>query len=167
MARGPGWRRWLVAVLATAALAGCAGPGDDAPHSGDSVITAALITPPGAEAGSAWRSDMSRQLERQEMVARTSAEWGELWRRSGHAAPRSLPGDRMAVAVFLGSRVSGGYAIAIDPTKTRQDENGALLVGYHEQVPGPEAVVAQGQTAPFTVVLLPLESRSVRFARLP
>ncbi|CAK0744979.1 Protease complex subunit PrcB family protein [uncultured Gammaproteobacteria bacterium] len=166
MVQRPGWKWWLVGAATALALAGCAGPGEQAVHLGDSVITAALATPPGAEAGSAWRSDISRQMERFETTARTPAEWADLWRRSGHAAPGSLPGEHMAAAIFLGTRVSGGYTITIDPAEVRKGDDGVLLIGYREQVPGPEALVAPGQTSPFTVMILPLEPRQVRFVRL-
>jgi len=80
-------------------------------------------------------------------VARTPQEWQALWRR--HAGDRPAPkvdlGTRMVVAVFLGSRSTGGYRAEVTGTK---QEGGTLIVEWREQRPDPRDIVAQVITSP-------------------
>lgn len=109
--------------------------------------------------GGVWQGDRSLAAERAYVTARTAGEWSDLWARVGEPAPSSLPGDRMAVAVFLGPRDTGGYAVSIDRA---QAAGGDLVVGFHERVPGPAQAVALSQTSPYAVRLLPrVEGKTV------
>lgn len=110
------------------------------------------LVPADAAPGTYWRGDHSQAFERAYVVARSPQDWAELWARVGDPAPAPLPDDRMAVAVFLGPRDTAGYAVTIERAELR---DGALLVGYRERVPGPAQAVAQMQTSPYAIRLLP------------
>ncbi|CAO3417584.1 protease complex subunit PrcB family protein [Azospirillum endophyticum] len=120
------------------------------------------LLPAQAEAGTVWQGDHSSAAERAYVVARDPGEWTALWARVGEPAPASLPGGRMAVAVFLGPRDTAGYGVAIDSV---QQTGSDLVVGYHEMVPGPALPVAQMRTSPYAVRLLPSAAGTPKFVR--
>ncbi|MBP2228310.1 hypothetical protein J2847_001592 [Azospirillum agricola] len=120
------------------------------------------LLPAEAAPGTYWQGDRSLAAERAYVVARSDQDWSELWARVGEAVPSSLPGDRMAVAVFLGPRDTAGYSVSIDRARTME---GGVQVGFHERVPGPEQVVALTQTSPYAVRLLPRVEGKATFQR--
>ncbi len=120
------------------------------------------LLPADAAPGTYWQGDRSQAFERAYVVARTQQEWTDLWSRVGEPAPADLPGDQMAVGVFLGPRDTGGYGVAID---TVRQDGGDIVVGYHEHVPGPAQAVAQMQTSPYAVRLLPKAAGATKFQR--
>lgn len=120
-----------------------------------------LRTPAGAERGTAWQGDISAVTERWETVARTSDEWRSLWSKVGLPAPDSLSGDRMGVAIFLGARTSGGYAVSLEAPEA---SGPGLVVPYRETVPGPNDPVGQTPTAPFAIRVVEARPGAVSFA---
>ena len=120
------------------------------------------LLPADADPGTYWQGDRSQAYERAYVVARNPQDWSDLWARVGEAAPGSLPGDRMAVAVFLGPRDTGGYGVSIDSARA---SGGDIVVGYRERVPGPAQAVIQMQTSPYAVRLIPLVSGAAKFQR--
>ena len=132
----------------------------------------APVAPPAAVA-SEWRpvqmetlnADMMSGVDRAEqVVVRTDAEWQTLWRR--HAPGRTPPtvdfAQRMVVAVFLGSRPSGGYQAEITGVQT---DGSTLVVQWRERRPAPGQVAAQVMTAPAHIVTLPRHPGEVRFEK--
>jgi VWFA-related protein len=110
-------------------------------------------------------NDMMSGVGRAEqVVARTADEWQALWRR--HAPGRPVPAvdfaKNMVVAVFLGSRPSGGYQVEI--TRVRSDGT-ALIVEWAERRPGPDQMAAQVITAPAHIVAVPRHAGDVRFEK--
>jgi len=107
---------------------------------------------------------MSQIEEPKQAVARTPAEWTALWRQ--HAGDTALPkvdlGSRTVVAVFLGTRMSAGYAVEI--TGTRQDK-GALIVQWRERRPEPGMVTAQVLTSPAHIATIPKFAGEIRFEK--
>jgi hypothetical protein len=99
------------------------------------------------------------------VVVRDAAAWQKLWH--GHAPNRALPAvdfsKEMVVAVFLGSRTTSGYDVAIQGTR---DEGGALVVLYRETAPARDAMTAQVLTAPYHVAVVPARSGDVRFEKM-
>ena len=69
----------------------------------------------------------------------------------------------MVVAVFLGSRKTSGYDVAIQGTR---DDGGALVVDYRETAPARDAMTAQVLTAPYHIAAVPARSGDVRFERM-
>lgn len=126
------------------------------------VAASRSLLPADAAPGTYWQGDRSQAFERAYVVARTPQEWEDLWSRIGEPPPAALPDDRMAVGVFLGPRDTAGYGVAID---TVRQDGADIVVGYHERVPGPAQAVAQMQTSPYAVRLLPKVTGAAKFQR--
>jgi hypothetical protein len=98
-------------------------------------------------------------------VVRDAAAWKALWQR--HASDRELPAvdfsKEMVVAVFLGSRTTSGYDVAIQGTRV---DDGKLVVDYRESSPPRDAMTAQVITAPFHIAAVPARSGDVRFEKI-
>lgn len=108
-------------------------------------------------------SDTMSGVDRAEqVVVRTDSEWQALWQR--HAPGRTRPtvdfSKEMVVAVFLGSRPSGGYQVQITGVRSEGD---TLVVQWREARPGPGQVAAQVLTAPAHIVTVPRHAGQVRF----
>ncbi len=99
-------------------------------------------------------------------VARTDADWTQLWQ--DHAAGRPKPAvnfsKEMVVGVFLGSRPTAGFSVQI--TRVSVD-HGTLVVEYHETRPRPDAITAQVLTSPFDLVTVPQFTGDVHFKSVP
>jgi hypothetical protein len=111
-------------------------------------------------------SDMMSGIDQaQQAVARTATEWEALWRR--HAPGRQAPpvdlAKNMVIAVFLGSRSSGGYQVQITGVRREGD---ALVVQWAERRPAPGMVAAQVMTAPSHLVTVPRHAGEVRFEKV-
>ena len=142
-------------------LGGCAGGDPVDPGMGTGV---GLRPQAGAETDTAWQGDRSNAPERTELTARTPEEWDRLWARAGVPAPIPLPGDQIAVALFLGPRTGGGYAVSLDPAILK---DGAMVVPYHESVPGPDDSAAPPTPSPFAIRLIDAQAQSVTFVLAP
>ena len=110
------------------------------------------------------RDTMSQVESPRQIVARTQAEWVALWRdHAGAASPPVVDlATRTVVAVFLGSRSTGGYAVEI--TGTRQ-QGPALVVQWRERRPAPDQVSAQVITSPAHIVSIPQFAGEIRFEK--
>jgi hypothetical protein len=100
----------------------------------------------------------------EQLVARTAAEWQTLWQRHapGRPAPAVDLAKNMVIAVFLGSRPSGGYGVEITGIRT---DGTTLVVQYAERRPAAGQVAAQVMTAPAHIVSVPRQTGSVRFEK--
>ena len=100
------------------------------------------------------KGPMSQIDSARQSVARSAGEWSTLWTQ--HAGDRARPAvdfnREMVLAVFLGTRSSGGYAVEIVGAR---EEGGALVVTYRESRPQPGTVAAQVLTSPYHVVAVP------------
>ena len=101
-----------------------------------------------------------------EMAARTPAEWGALWKRHGGAEPAAAVdfANAMVVAVFLGTRPTGGYSVEILAVRR---EAGAVIIEYAERVPSADVIVTQALTSPFHIVAMPKQEGALRFRQIP
>jgi hypothetical protein len=111
-------------------------------------------------------SDMMSGIDRpQQVVARTSDEFQLLWQR--HAPGRPAPAvdfaKSMVVAVFLGSRPSGGYQAEITEIST---EGNVMVVQWAERRPGPGQLAAQVMTSPSHLVTVSRHQGEVRFEKV-
>ena len=108
---------------------------------------------------------MSQIEEPMQAAARTPAEWSALWRK--HAGDTALPkvdfASRTVVAVFLGTKPSGGYVVEI--TGTRQ-EKGVTIVEYREKRPRRDQVAAQVITSPAHIAVIPKVGGEIRFEKV-
>lgn len=101
--------------------------------------------------------------ERSVRVARTDEELEALWadvyafQRPAPPVPEVDLASSMVVAVFMGARPSGGYAIEIVDVSARAataDENAEVLVRVRETLPADGDPVTMATTSPFHVVVV-------------
>ncbi len=89
-----------------------------------------------------------------QVVARTQKEWDALWRL--HAGDKPAPkvdfAARTVVAVFLGSRSTAGYRVAVTGAAA---EGGTLVVEWREERPNPRDILAQVMTSPAHLATVP------------
>jgi hypothetical protein len=151
--------------------------GKDAPAAQDIEIRvrpapqprAAVAPPPAAPAPVAVvgvaRGPQSGRDAAGQVVARTEAEWAELWASLPikRAAPKVTFESTMIAAVFAGTRPTTGYSVEIVGVVRDGD---ALVVRYVERAPAAEALVAQVTTTPFAVAGVPMFAGPVRFERV-
>jgi uncharacterized membrane protein len=109
------------------------------------------------------RGEGSRITDARRHVARSEAEWGELWH--AHAGPElPLPpvdfGSRMVAAIFAGERPTPGYDVAI--AATRRD-GAALVLVVTERHPPAASLAARIIASPFHIVTVPRFDGDVRF----
>lgn len=97
---------------------------------------------------------------------RTEADWKTLWgeiHRRQHQ-PTPLPTVNFhrweVVAVFLGTRTSGGYRVSIRRMENTPTER---IVFYHETVPPPGSLQTQALTQPFAWRAIPRGDKPLRF----
>src|SRR5262245_25034990 len=107
---------------------------------------------------------MSNVDSKREVVARTDQEFAALWKSHNFdkPAPKVDFSKEMVVAVFMGSRPTGGYAVEIVNASVR---NGALVVGYRETSPGPGTITAQILTSPYHIAAVATRSGDVKFEK--
>lgn len=104
--------------------------------------------------------------DRAAIVVRTLEEWRQVWERHTTLRlpqPEKPPVDfdrEMVIAVFLGDRSTGGFAIEITRIKQRVD---GLHVRIEETAPPQDALVTQGFTSPYHLVRIGRLDRPVTF----
>ena len=101
--------------------------------------------------------------EASEMVIMTQKGWKGLWTWLEEEPLASLRFDDskdMAVAIFLGTRLTGGYRIVLLSVK---EEAGVYVVNYMESEPG--GLVTQALTTPYMITLLPKTDKKVTFKK--
>lgn len=124
-------------------------------------VAASAQTPRTIEKGDQSNVDAAKQV-----VVRDAAEWRKLWQQ--HAPDRPLPpvdfAKESVVAVFMGSRPTAGYSVAILSTT---EGGGALIVRYRETRPSPGAIAAQVLTFPYHIVAIPKSTApNVKFEKV-
>lgn len=108
------------------------------------------------------RETMSQVDVPEQAIARNPAEWAALWRRHAPSGPPPAVdfASRTVVAVFLGSRPSGGFDVEITGTR---ETGGVLTVQWQERRPDPGDVTAQILTSPFHIATIPKFAGEIRF----
>src|SRR5262245_19522185 len=111
------------------------------------------------ERGSQSNIDASRQV-----VVRSAAEWTAFWRTHNFdkPAPRVDFDKEMVVGVFMGSRPTSGYSVAITDVTER---DGSTVVTYTESSPRPGTMSAQVLTFPYHLVAVPKRAGNVTFEK--
>ncbi|NNG03209.1 MAG: protease complex subunit PrcB family protein [Inquilinus sp.] len=159
---------FLSALAAALALAGCGGDGSpiDLLGGGQEPLPPVeslgipLAAGPGINGRHDWFGAQSAGQLDVQITARDQRGWEILWQLVGEPPPGELPEGSMALAIFLGSRPTGGYTVAFDRV-TRQD--GLVVAGYRETTPPPDALVSQAFTAPYAIRLVQADSAPVQF----
>ncbi|MFM2044526.1 MAG: hypothetical protein RLY86_3102 [Pseudomonadota bacterium] len=163
-----------VAALAVAALPLLSGCGGAAAFlAGEPTSGVSLPPHAGAAAGlvgrGTWTGQVSLAARPTFLVARTAEEWGALWDLVGQPAPGQLPDDLMALAIFMGTRSTGGFEVQIIDVRLdrRSGERDRLLVEYRERSPDPDdRSTIQMLTSPYTIVLVDRTDAIARYARI-
>ncbi|HYD31979.1 MAG TPA: protease complex subunit PrcB family protein [Azospirillaceae bacterium] len=114
-----------------------------------------------------WQGDQAARPQPGPVTARTGEEWKALWRDIGREAPGDLPPRAMALAVLLGERPTGGYAVTIEDWSIQPvpGVGRALVVTWREKVPPKDAVVTQALTRPWDIQLVRAVDGPVHFAK--
>lgn len=101
-----------------------------------------------------------------QVTARTGAEWAKVWQAHSfeRAAPKVDFTRDMVVGVFMGSRPTAGFDVAIVSTR---EEKGVLVVQYRETKPGRQTMTAQILTSPYHLVTIPRFNGDVKFEAIP
>jgi hypothetical protein len=124
-------------------------------------------------AGNAWapvpfttisQSENSGIEDARQVVVRTAEAWKALWKE--HAPGQPMPAvdftRAMVVGVFLGSRNTAGYRVAI--TGVERDGSSAVVT-YREERPSARDILAQVITFPHHLVRVERIAGEVTFAR--
>ncbi|MDP6474461.1 MAG: protease complex subunit PrcB family protein [Alphaproteobacteria bacterium] len=128
-------------------------------------LTLALAQPLAAQESDGetleWSGAHSSRAEYSVVVARGEEAWRELWAGLSKSPPVALDSDsQIAIAVFLGMRRTGGFAVEITAV-----EDGPVFytVDVGEIKPAPGAMVTQALTAPYVIRILPHSDRPLMF----
>jgi hypothetical protein len=109
----------------------------------------------------------SQILRPREVVAKDADEWRDLWAAHSavNAPAEGVDWSRfMVVGIFLGSRPSAGYSVAITNVTSR---DGTTTVEYTERSPAPGTIAAQVLTSPFHILRIPRTTERIVFRRAP
>jgi PrcB C-terminal len=128
---------------------------------------ASLIAMQGTLPRTIAKGDQSNIETATHIVARTEADWIDLWRR--HAGDRDRPPvdftREMVVGVFMGTRPNAGFSTTIISSL---EVKGVLVVRYTETIPPRDAVTAQVLTSPYHLVAIPKAAvTAVKFEKVP
>ena len=112
------------------------------------------------------RGISSRITAQSFLTIRTAQEWQDLWHKhaSNSPTPPPLPAvdfsRKMVIAIFLGTKPTGGYGVEILRVKMSGDK---LLALYKETVPPRGAMVTQVLTQPYHMIKIQQSSVEVIF----
>src|SRR5262249_49130836 len=127
-------------------------------------VIASAATQPTSSIRTIERGSQSNVDSTKQAVARTEAEFAELWKTHNYdkPAPKVDFSKEMVVAVFMGSRPTAGFSVEIVSAAER---SGDLVVIYREKMPSPGAMTAQVLTAPYHMAAIPKSAKPVRFEK--
>ncbi len=115
-----------------------------------------------------WRGSSSGYTESTQLVVRPEARWADVWAKLHQRRlprPELPPIDfelEMALAVCMGERPSGGYAIQILDVLRAEE---TIVVQVEETEPSPESLQTMALTQPYHVVVVKRSPLPVRFQR--
>jgi hypothetical protein len=110
------------------------------------------------------RGPVSQITEPREVVVRTADEWRALWKSHGDARQPTVDFSRsIVIGVFLGTRMTAGFEVDIVSIRP---QGATTVVEYRERRPDPDALLAQGLTAPFHLVSVPRLDGAVEFRKI-
>ncbi|MBI4668925.1 MAG: protease complex subunit PrcB family protein [Elusimicrobia bacterium] len=99
-----------------------------------------------------WKEMMGGPEEPGQMVMRDSETWKNLWSKFGvEKAPAVDFEKQMAVAVFLGMKATGGFALEITKIEKKKKK---LIIWLKETKPSSGAFVIQAFTSPYHIKII-------------
>lgn len=130
------------------------------------VAVAALLVYPSSGSALARKPRIDKSMETDGVYSKidkpaarvidTPEQWAALWKDLGKPAPSADLEANFGVAVFAGTRNSGGYGIVFDKPK---DEGGKTVVRY--AVTEPKGMAIMALTQPWAVRLFPRTGKPV------
>lgn len=89
------------------------------------------------------------------VIVRNQVALSSVWSRlmTGEIAPTFDFKNRMIVALFMGTRGTGGYSYSLD--SMRQATDGTVTLAIVEGTPGLGQVVSEALTSPFLLISIP------------
>jgi hypothetical protein len=135
-------------------------------HAVVALLIAALMQQPAPVAIRVLDRGANSGVEDARREAVTSpAQFAGLWREhTSRPQPAIDFAKESVVALFLGMRNTGGYAVEI--VELSRDDTGFVL-RYRERKPSPDGVTAQVLTFPFVIAAVPRLTGPLRFELVP
>lgn len=111
------------------------------------------------------KGPMSEIEAPRQAAVRSATEWSALWKTHDPRGPMPAVdfSREMVVAVFSGSRPTGGFGVEIIRAV---GNSGTLVVEYVETGPSRDAVASQILTAPYHLAAIPKHDGEVRFLKV-
>ena len=112
-----------------------------------------------------WKGANSAREAPKRIVVKDQKGWEEVWSgMKGNESPKpETPkvdfDSQMVIAVFMGTRNTGGYSVKI----TSVEQNGKVTVKVKESSPPPGAIVTTALTSPYHVVVVAKSDKPVEF----
>lgn len=97
-----------------------------------------------------WKGQFGGREQGAAVIVEDRAGWEKLWQELGKTAPEADFGKHFAIAVFMGSRNTGGYTVVWEEPK---EEKGRTVVRY--KIQDPKGMAMQALTLPWAVRLFP------------
>ena len=116
-----------------------------------------------------WKGYHCGYTEPLRVVIYTENQWEEIWKKVQvlrlpvPELPKIDFEKEMIIAVFMGTRSSGGYEIEIKNISKTEKE---IVVGVEEKEPSPDSLRTMALTSPYHVVIVKRSSLPVRFQSL-
>ena len=116
-----------------------------------------------------WKGYHCGYTEPLRVVIYTENQWDEIWKKVQvlrlpvPELPKIDFGKEMVIAVFMGTRSSGGYEIEIKNISKTEKE---IVVGVEEKEPSSDSLRTMAVTSPYHLVIVKRSSLPVRFQSL-
>lgn len=113
-----------------------------------------------------WKGVHANRETSGQIVARDLKTWQDAWKtmqgnvKPGPDTPQTDFNKNEIIAVFMGQKPSGGYAVEIVGVEKKTDK---LVVKVKESSPPPDAMVTMALTSPYHVVEIPRTDLAVEF----
>ena len=113
--------------------------------------------------GASSNVEMARQV-----TVTSTPQWVALWKEHGSARPQPAVdfSKEMVVAVFMGSRMTSGYAVEILGYRSASPGLKDVIVEYRETAPARDAISAQVLTAPYHIAVIQKQVGTVSFQKV-
>ncbi|MBI3549089.1 MAG: protease complex subunit PrcB family protein [Elusimicrobia bacterium] len=143
----------------------------DAAHAASKSKTPAKETPSMIELSPAdaspqqWTGTASNESKARSLIISDRASWERAWKTSiGADAPAADFAKHVAVAVFLGTRNTGGYSVEFLEPRVA---DGKAVIRFREKKPGKGRMVIQVLTNPYGVKLFRKTTLKLSIAQEP
>lgn len=109
-----------------------------------------------------WSGPMDGPAKAGQQVIESSAAWKDLWQTLGQEAPEVDFSRHRAVALFMGSKPTGGYSISVSKIEKKKRK---IIVYVKEKTPSQGGMVIQAFTSPYYIRLLERSKLPISFKK--